>query len=89
MLEAIRYVDLVIPEENWKQKEEDVKKYYVDAVVMGDDWKDDERFETLRKYCDVIYLERTAGVSTTKIKKELGLQRASNSFDQIPTPKNR
>lgn len=87
MLEAIRYVDLVIPEENWDQKINDVKKYYVDTVVMGSDWQGDERFENLRKYCDVVYLERTAGVSTTKIKKELGLQRATNGLDQIPTPK--
>ena len=87
MLEAIRYVDLVIPENDWEQKVNDVKKYYVDTVVMGSDWKDDERFESLRKYCDVVYLERTQGVSTTKIKKELGLQRAVNKVDQIPTPK--
>ena len=59
MLEAIRYVDLVIPEENWEQKVNDVKKYFIDAVVMGSDWKDSEKFEILRPYCDVIYLERT------------------------------
>ena len=87
MLEAIRYVDLVIPEDNWEQKISDVKKYYVDTVVMGSDWENDERFEALRKYCDVVYLERTEGVSTTKIKRELGLQRAINSVDQIPIPK--
>lgn len=87
MLEAIRYVDLVIPEDNWEQKVNDIKKYYVDTVVMGSDWKDDERFEALREYCDVVYLERTEGVSTTKIKKELGLQRAINNVDQIPIPK--
>ena len=69
MLEAIRYVDLVIPEENWEQKINDVQKYYIDAVVMGSDWKGSEKFEVLRPYCDVIYLERTEGVSTSKIKK--------------------
>ncbi len=89
MLEAIRYVDLVIPENTWEQKEDDVKKYFVDTVVMGDDWKNDERFESLRKYCDVVYLERTEGVSTTKIKKELGLQQAINGVDQIPFVKNK
>ena len=87
MLEAIRYVDLVIPENTW-EKEDDVKKYFVDTVVMGGDWKNDERFEVLRKYCDVVYLERTEGISTTKIKKELGLQTPINGVDQIPHAKN-
>lgn len=84
MLEAIRYVDLVIPENNWNQKIDDVKKYYVDVTVMGDDWKGNDKFEELKEYCDVIYLPRTEGVSTTKIKKELGLQRPINGVDQIP-----
>lgn len=73
MLEAIRYVDLVIPENNWDQKISDVKKYQVDIVVMGSDWEGDERFEVLRDYCEVVYLDRTEGVSTTKIKRELNL----------------
>ena len=46
---------------------------------MGSDWENDPKFEILRDYCDVVYLERTEGISTTKIKKELGLQRAVNS----------
>lgn len=87
MLEAIRYVDLVIPEENWDQKINDVKKYYIDAVVMGSDWAGNEKFEILRPYCDVIYLERTEGVSTSKIKKDLGLQAPKNNVNQIPETK--
>ena len=87
MLEAIRYVDLVIPEENWEQKVNDVKKYFIDAVVMGSDWKDSEKFEILRPYCDVIYLERTEGVSTTKIKQDLGLQATRKNVNQIPETK--
>lgn len=75
MLEAVRYVDLVIPEETWEQKKEDVLRYGVDVVVMGDDWKNDQNFEILRDVCEVVYLERTKGVSTTKIKKELKLSR--------------
>src|SRR5699024_2245844 len=59
MLEAIRYVDLVIPEENWNQKINDVKEYHVDMVVMGSDWKGNEKFEILKPYCEVVYLERT------------------------------
>lgn len=88
MLEAIRYVDLVIPENSWDQKKDDVKKYYVDVTVMGGDWEGNEKFEELRDYCEVVYLPRTKGISTTKIKEELGLQKAINGSDQIPIPKN-
>lgn len=86
MLEAIRYVDLVIPENNWEQKIDDVKKYFIDVTVMGDDWEGNEKFEQLREYCEVVYLPRTEGISTTKIKKELGLQTPVNGINQIPTP---
>lgn len=74
MLEALRYVDLVIPEEKWEQKIGDVQKYFVDVVVMGSDWKNNEKFERLKDYCEVVYLDRTEGISTTKIKKDLNLQ---------------
>lgn len=89
MLEAIRYVDLVIPENNWEQKRKDVLEYKVDTVVMGSDWKDNENFECLKDICEVIYLPRTEGVSTTKIKKELGLQEAINGINQIPIEKTK
>lgn len=69
MLEAIRYVDLVIPESNWEQKKEDVLKYDVDVLVMGDDWKG--KFDELSKFCEVLYLPRTKDVSTTQIKNDL------------------
>ena len=69
MLEAIRYVDLVIPEENWGQKKTDVEKYHVDAFVIGDDWTG--QFDFLRDQCEVVYLPRTPEISTTKIKTEL------------------
>lgn len=72
MLEAVRYVDLVIPEEKWDQKRSDVERYEIDTVVMGSDWEGDERFEILKDLCDVEYLPRTEGVSTSKIKKDLG-----------------
>ena len=69
LLEAIRYVDLVIPEENWEQKRTDVKEYHVDTFVMGDDWTG--KFDFLKPYCDVIYLPRTPEISTTQIKEDL------------------
>lgn len=74
MLEALRYVDLVIPEEKWEQKIGDVQKYFVDVVVMGSDWKNNEKFKILKDYCEVVYLDRTEEISTTKIKKDLNLQ---------------
>ncbi|MCM2536022.1 glycerol-3-phosphate cytidylyltransferase [Neobacillus pocheonensis] len=69
ILEAIRYVDKVIPENNWDQKIRDVLENNIDIFVMGDDWEG--KFEFLKDYCQVIYLPRTAGISTTKIKRDL------------------
>ena len=71
MLEAIKYVDLVIPETCWEQKVEDIKKYKVDIFTMGSDWEG--KFDFLKEYCEVVYLPRTEGISSTKIKKELGI----------------
>ena len=84
MLESVRYVDLVIPENNWEQKLKDVKDYNVDVVVMGSDWAGSDKFDYLKEYCEVVYLDRTEGVSTTKIKKELNLQEPINGKNQIP-----
>ena len=89
MLEAIRYVDLVIPEENWEQKIADIEKYDVDMVVMGSDWSGSDKFNYLTEYCELVYLERTEGISTTKIKRDLNLQRPVNGVDQIPESRNK
>lgn len=70
LVEAIRYVDLVIPEENWEQKISDVKEYKVDTFVIGDDWEGN--FDFLKDYCEVVYLPRTPEISTTQIKNDLG-----------------
>ena len=70
LLEAIRYVDLVIPEESWGQKVTDVREYHIDTFVMGDDWKGE--FDFLKdEGVDVVYLPRTPEVSTTQIKRDL------------------
>ena len=69
LLESIRYVDLVIPEESWDQKRSDVKEYHIDTFVMGDDWEG--KYDDLKDLCDVVYLPRTPEISTTQIKKEL------------------
>lgn len=69
MVESIRFVDLVIPENTWSQKVDDIKEHEIDIFVMGDDWEN--KFDFLSEYCDVIYLPRTPDISTTKIKKIL------------------
>ena len=69
ILESLRYVDLVIPENNWEQKIEDVKLYQADIFCMGSDWEG--KFDFLKDYCEVVYLPRTEGISTTKIKDDL------------------
>ena len=69
LLESIRYVDLVIPEENWEQKLNDIKEYHIDTFVMGNDWEG--KFDFLKDYCEVVYLPRTPEISTTQIKEEL------------------
>lgn len=69
LVEAIRYVDLVIPEEDWEQKISDVKEFKIDTFVIGDDWEG--KFDFLKEYCDVVYIPRTPEISTTQIKKDL------------------
>ena len=69
ILEAIRYVDEVIPENDWEQKIQDVQNHGIDLFVMGDDWEGE--FDFLKDYCEVVYLSRTEGISTSQIKNEL------------------
>lgn len=76
ILESIKFVDLVIPENSWEQKIEDIKKYHVDIFVMGDDWEG--KFDFLKDYCKVVYLKRTEGISTTLLKN-LHTQQSSGS----------
>jgi len=70
LLEALRYVDLVIPEESWEQKRTDIHEYHIDVFCMGDDWKG--KFDFLKEEgAEVVYLPRTPEISTTQIKKDL------------------
>lgn len=69
LLEAIRYVDLVIPETEWDQKEKDINLYKIDIFAIGDDWMG--KFDYLKNCCDVVYLPRTPEISTTRIKEEM------------------
>lgn len=84
MLEAIRYVDLVIPENDWEQKLSDVIDYHIDTVVMGSDWAGSDKFDYLKEHCELVFLERTPGVSTTQIKSELGFKEAEKGKNQLP-----
>lgn len=70
IVSAIKYVDQVIPEESWDQKVDDIKRYGVDILVMGDDWEG--KFDSLREYCEVVYLPRTPGISSAQIKNGVG-----------------
>lgn len=72
ILQAIRYVDEVLPEKSWDQKIRDVVDNDIDIFVMGDDWRG--KFDFLKDYCEVVYLPRTEGISSTRIKHDLGMQ---------------
>lgn len=69
ILEAIKYVDEVIREDDWDQKVKDIKEHDIDVFVMGDDWEG--KFDELKDFCEVVYLPRTKDISTTQIKSEL------------------
>ena len=71
ILEAIRYVDKVIPETCWAQNRDDVINNKIDIFVMGDDWEG--KFDFLSDLCEVVYLPRTPDISTTQVKEHLGV----------------
>ncbi|PLX88641.1 MAG: glycerol-3-phosphate cytidylyltransferase [Desulfuromonas sp.] len=75
ILEALRCVDLVIPENNWEQKIEDVLKHQVDTFVMGHDWEG--KFDFLNEYCEVVYLPRTENISSSEIKTHISKGRTT------------
>ncbi len=76
VLEAVRYVDEVIPEHRWEQKENDIREHGIEVFVMGDDWHG--KFDHVKHLCQVVYLPRTEGVSTTQIKAQLRVTENSN-----------
>ena len=87
LLEAIRYVDLVIPEENWEQKRTDIPLYHVDTFVMGDDWKGSELFSQAEKAFEplgvrVIYFPRTQGISSSALAHTVREAQIPNSAFQ-------
>jgi glycerol-3-phosphate cytidylyltransferase len=81
ILESIIYVDEIIAENSWEQKVQDVKNNKIDIFVMGDDWKGE--FDFLKEYCEVHYLKRTEGISTTHIKKNIAFKNSKEVDIQI------
>ncbi len=79
IVEAIKYVDMVIPENTWEQKIDDIKKYDIDVFAMGHDWEG--KFDELKEYCEVVYLPRTEGISSTDLKETLKKIEAININD--------
>lgn len=79
ILESLRFVDKVIPECSWEQKVSDIKKYDVDTFVIGDDWKG--KFDFLKDECNVVYLDRTPGISTTERKAKIIRELADSIFE--------
>ena len=82
ILEAIRYVDLIIPETCWEQKTEDMKLYNVDIFVMGDDWKG--KFDFLKPQCEVVYLPKTPEISSTQIRGNLSYEEYTKQGGDLP-----
>lgn len=85
IIKSIRYVDMVVPEVSWEQKKDDIKKYNVDIFAIGNDWEG--KFDFLREYCEVVYLPRTEGVSSTELRNILksidSLERIFNVFKSL------
>lgn len=73
LVRACRYVDEVIAEHAWEQKEDDIRLHTVDLFVMGGDWEG--RFDHLSSLCEVVYLPRTEGVSSTQLKESVAAAR--------------
>ncbi len=69
IVESCRYVDMVIPETDWEQKVRDVHEYNVDVFAIGNDWQG--KFDFLKDHCEVVYLDRTDGISSTQLKNSL------------------
>lgn len=69
LVSSCRYVDTVIPETHWEQKPHDIRQFACTGFVMGDDWQG--RFDHLRSLCQVIYLPRTEGISSTELKADV------------------
>ena len=77
MVSDLKYVYLAIPEHNMAQKVSDIEKYGADIFVLGSDYSDTflkmPEYELIKDKCDIIFLPRTDGISTTILKNEWSL----------------
>lgn len=80
-LKCLNIVDVIIPEDNWQQKIEDIRKYNIDVLVMGDDWAG--KFDFLDVFCEVVYIPRTKGISSSMIKKAINWRLQSFHSDAL------
>jgi glycerol-3-phosphate cytidylyltransferase len=76
---ALACVDEVFPEHDWEQKADDIQRVVADVLVMGDDWAG--KFDDLAGLCNVTYLPRTEGISTTELKTALNAFNAEKIQD--------
>lgn len=67
-VKATGYADKIIIEDYVGQKIDDIQKYDVDIFAIGSDWEG--KFDYLNEYCQVVYLPRTQGISSTKLRNE-------------------
>ena len=71
ILGALRVVDEVFVEESLELKGEYIRKYRADVLIMGDDWS--SKFDEFKALCEVVYLPRTPGISTTALIEQIRL----------------
>lgn len=90
VLESIRYVDEVFPENTWEQKRDDILRYGATTFVIGDDWIG--KFDFLSDACEVRYLSRTEYISTSEIMHSLGDAfnvMSAEGAEELSAPMNR
>ena len=84
-VEELGLADEIIVEEYEGQKIDDIRRYHADVFAIGSDWKG--KFDYLKAYCEVVYLDRTEGVSSTELRSEkpvlMGLIGASSNVEKV------
>ena len=87
IVESLKCVSKVIPENSWEQKTADIAHFEVDVFGIGSDWQG--KFDHLKEHCEVVYLDRTSNISTTELKKSLSqldsdtIQRIKSGLDSV------
>lgn len=68
-VKATGYADEIIIEDYLGQKIDDIQKYDIDIFAIGSDWEG--KFDYLKEFCEVVYLPRTEGISSTMLREDL------------------